>query len=90
MLLLLPPAPRQVGRDCSAFVCVVLVLVTVRFALWTIMAELCFSVDDYILDFFSNTAAADTASEYDGYGHRRCWTAAVSYTHLTLPTILLV
>ena len=28
-------------------------------------------VDDYILDFFSNTAA-DTASEYDGYGHRRC------------------
>ena len=57
VLLLLPPAPRQVGRDCSAFVCVVLVLVTVRFALWTIMAELCFSVDDYILDFFSNTAA---------------------------------
>jgi len=41
------------------------------------MAELCFSVDDFILDFFSNTAA-DTASEHDGYGHRRCWTAAAS------------
>ena len=31
------------------------------------MAELCFSVDDFILDFFSNTAA-DTASEYESYG----------------------
>ena len=39
------------------------------------MAELCFSVDDFILDFFSNTAA-DTASEYDSYGHRRCWTSS--------------
>ena len=58
-------------------VCVVLVLVAVRFALWTMMAELCLSVDDSILDFFSN-AAADTASEYDSYGHRRCWTAATS------------
>jgi len=35
------------------------------------------SVDDFILDFFSNTAA-DTASEYESYGHRRCWTAAAS------------
>ena len=41
------------------------------------MAELCFSVDDLILDFFINTAAG-TASEHDGYGHRRCWTAAAS------------
>ena len=44
------------------------------------MAELCFSVDDLILFFssnFSNTAA-DTASEYDSCGHRRCWTAAAS------------
>ena len=41
------------------------------------MAELCFSVDDFIFDFFSNTVA-DTASEHDGYGHRRCWTAAAS------------
>ena len=48
-------------------VCVVLVLVAVRFALWTMIAELCFSVYDFILDFFSNTAA-DTASEYDSYG----------------------
>ena len=30
-----------------------------------------FSVDDCILFVFSNTAA-DTASEYDSYGHRRC------------------
>ena len=41
------------------------------------MAELRFSIDDYIFDFFSNTAA-DTASEYDSYGHRRCCTAAAS------------
>ena len=62
----------------ETLVCVVLVLVAVRFALWTMMAELCFSVDDFILvDFFSNTAA-DTASEYDSYGHRRSWTAAAS------------
>ena len=54
----------------ETLVCV-LELVAVRFALWTMMAELCFSVDDFILDFFSN-AAADTASEYDSYGHRRC------------------
>ena len=51
------------------FVCV-LVLVAAPFAWWTMMAELCFSVDDFILDFFSNTAA-DTASEYESYGHRR-------------------
>ena len=48
--------------------CIVLVLVAVRFGLWTMMAELCFSVDDFILFVFlfvfSNTAA-DTASEYD-------------------------
>ena len=31
------------------------------------MAELCFSVDDFILDVFSNTAV-DTAREYDSYG----------------------
>ena len=44
--------------------CIVLVLVAVRFGLWTMMAELCFLVDDFISDFivfvFSNTAA-DTA-----------------------------
>ena len=32
--------------------CIVLVLVAVRFGLWTMMAELCFSVDDFILFFF--------------------------------------
>ena len=41
----------------------VLGLVAVRFASWTMMAELCFSVDDFILFFFYNTAA-DAASEY--------------------------
>ena len=61
----------------ETLVCVVLVLVAVRFAWWTMMAELCFSVDDFILDFFSNTES-DTASEYDGYRHRRCCTAAAS------------
>ena len=69
----LPPAARR----CSEETFFVLVLVAVRFALWTMMAELCFSVDDFILDFFSNTAA-DTAREYDSYGHRRCWTTAAS------------
>ena len=61
----------------ETLVCVVLVLVAVRFAWWMMMAELCFAVDDFILDFFSNTAA-DSASEYDSYGHRRCCTAAAS------------
>ena len=57
--LLLLPAPRQAGKVYSAL-CIVLVLVAVRFGLWTMMAELCFSVDDCILFVFSNTAA-DTA-----------------------------
>ena len=56
---------------------VVLVLVAVRLGLKTMMAELCFAVDDLILFFFINfsNTAADTASEYDRCGHRRCWTA---------------
>ena len=65
------------ARRCSEETFFFLVLVAVRFAWWTMMAELCFSVDDFILDFFINTTA-DTASEYDSYGHRRCLTAAVS------------
>ena len=73
-----PPEPHtQKPIFETLVVCVVLVLVAVPFAWWTMMAELCFSVDDFILDFVSNTAA-DTASEHDGYGHRRCWTAAAS------------
>ena len=74
-----PPEPHTQKPifETLQVVCVVLVLLAVRFAWWTMMAELCFSVDDFILDFFSNTAA-DTASEHDGYGHRRCWTAAAS------------
>ena len=54
------PAPRQAGRACSALLSIVLALVAVRFGLCTMMAELCFSVDDCILFVFSNTAA-DTA-----------------------------
>ena len=34
--------------------CIVLVLVVVRFGLWTMMAELCFSLDDFIVFFSSN------------------------------------
>ena len=48
MPLVLLPAPRQAGRACSAL-CIVLVLVAVRFGLWTMMAELCFPVDDFCL-----------------------------------------
>ena len=57
-------APSRYGLFC--LVCVVLVLVAVRFASWTMMAELCFSVDDYILFFFSNfsNTAAHTASQF--------------------------
>ena len=58
--LLLLPAPRQASKACSASCVTVPVLVAVRFGLWTMMAELCFSVDDFILFVFSNTAA-DTA-----------------------------
>ena len=65
------------SKGLFCLVCIVLVLVAVRFGSWTMMAELCFSVDDFMLDFFSNTAA-DTASEYDSCGHRRCCTAAAS------------
>ena len=54
--LLLLPAPHQAGKASSALC----VLFSLRFRLWTMMAELCFSVDDCILFVFSN-AAADTA-----------------------------
>ena len=78
VLLLLLPAPRQAGRACSAlcvlFSCLLLCALLCERS-WR--AELSFSVDNFILDFFSNTAA-DTASECDSYGHRRCWTAASS------------
>ena len=36
---------------------VVLDLVAVRFGLWTMMAELCFSVDDFIIFFYSAISA---------------------------------
>ena len=77
------------SKGLFCVVCVVLVLVAVRFASWTMMAELCFSVDDVVVFFFRSIAllvlispphevrtAAHTASEYDSCGHRRCWTAA--------------
>ena len=51
-------APSRDGLFC--LVSIVLVLVAVRFGLWTMMAEFCFSVDDCILFVFSITAA-DTA-----------------------------
>ena len=52
---------------------VVLVLVAVRFGLWTMMADLCFSVDDFIRKFCllsaiqqqtpqANTTAAGTVA----------------------------
>ena len=66
-----PPEPHTQKPIFETLVCIVFVLVAVPFAWWTMMAELCFSVDDFVLDFFSNKAA-DTASEYDSYGHRRC------------------
>ena len=40
-------APSRQGLFC--LVCIVLVLAVVRFGLWTMMAELYFSVDDCIL-----------------------------------------
>ena len=42
-------APSRYGLFC--LVCIVLVLVAVRFGLKTMMAELCFSVDDLIFCF---------------------------------------
>ena len=50
--------------------CIVLVLVAVRFGLWTMMAELCFSVDDCIFLFsaiqqqtpLGNTTATGTVA----------------------------
>ena len=82
---------------------IVLVLVAVRFVLWTMMAELCFSVDDFDVFFFRSIAllvliapphqvrtAAHTASEYDSCGHRRSWTAAASKGLLCLVCIVLV
>ena len=83
------------SKGLFCLVCIVLILVAVPFGLWTTMAELCFSVDDFIVLFssnFSNSSsviasyyfffsnfsktAAETASEYESFGHRRCWTAA--------------
>ena len=42
--LLLLPALRQAGRDCSALSALFHVLVVVRFSSWPMMAELCISV----------------------------------------------
>ena len=57
---------------------IVLVLVAVRFGLWTMMAELCFSVDDCILFVFSNTPQGNTT----GTG-----TVAAEQQRLRAPTI---
>ena len=82
---------------------VVLVVVAVRFSSLTMMAELFFSVDDFVVFFFRSIAllvlvspphqvgtAADTASEYDSCGHRRCWTAAASKGLFYLVCVVLV
>ena len=98
--LLLLPTPRQAGKGLFCLVCIALVVVAVRFGLWTMMAELlCFSVDDFIvlscslsnssseiasyLFPFSNVSktAAETATELDTCGHRRCWTQAAWCTY---------
>ena len=42
------------SKGLFCLVCIVLVLVAVRFGSWTMMAELCFSVDDFIVLFSSN------------------------------------
>ena len=42
------------SKGLLCLVCIVLVLVAVRFGSWTMMAELCFSVDDFIVVFSSN------------------------------------
>ena len=57
------PAPNREGLFC--LVRVVLVLVAVRFGLGTMMAELCLSVDDFFLIFFSifSNTATNTAIE---------------------------
>ena len=71
---------------------IVLVHVAVHFASWTTMAELlCFSVVDFVGFFLEEHRVtilispphqvrtdAHTASEYDSYLHRRCWTVAAS------------
>ena len=75
------------------------------------MAELFFSVDDFVSFFFRSIAllyntrtrllvlvspphqvrtAADTASEDDSCGHRRCWTAAASNDLFCLVCVVLV
>ena len=63
LIVILSQSPREA---VFCLVCVVLVLVAVRFASWTMMAELCISVDDFMLFFFSNfsNTAADTASYF--------------------------
>ena len=66
-------APSRSGLFC--LVCIVLVLVAVRFGLWTMMAELCFSVMIAFCLFPAvqqqtpqgNTTAAGT----DAAGHQR-------------------
>ena len=44
------------SKGLFCLVCVVLVLVAVGFASWTMMAVLCLSVDDFVLFFFRSIA----------------------------------
>ena len=79
---------KKAGRVCSAL-CVVLVLVDVRFGLWTMMAELCFSADDFFFFFLAilaiqqrtlqaNTTAAGTVAAGQ---QRLCATHVYSSVH---------
>ena len=66
--------------------CVVLVLVAVRFASWTMMAVLCISVDDFVL-FFFRTRFAAAPSIFISPPHQVCTAAdtAGNEIHTFLP-----
>ena len=44
------------SKGLLSLVCVVLVLVAMRFAPWTMMAVICFSVDDFLFFYFRSIA----------------------------------
>ena len=50
------------SKGLLSLVCVVLVLVAMRFAPWTMMAVICFSVDDFFFFFFKQKTAYEILS----------------------------
>ena len=58
------------SKGLLCLVCVVLVVVAVRFASWTMMAVLCFSVDDFFLNFLRSIALLILVLVYS-YSFRR-------------------